>query len=412
MITPSFNLTATERVLPKLALDFTTASLDSRITFTRTGNTATVTNSSGYVVPINADLPRFDYNPITLTCKGLLIEEQRTNLSTYSEDFSNASWTLKNQITIETNVLVAPDGALAADKMVTNTNSAEHSILFARAVTSGVTYTQSYYVKNGGTNFFYIAWQTSSFGAFSPTYFNLTTGEITLGSGSTATITNVGNGWYRCTATRAAVATMIADLRIGLTNSNTSTTSTGANATDGIYIWGGQFEIGAFATSYVPTEALAVTRNADVATMTGANFSDWFNASEGTFTGQGALLPNSPSGILLCPNNGGVAERFRLLLGTTGGAWLVSAGGSTVAGIGVRTLSGKTTGSYKLNNFTVATNGADYATDGSGAVPTGLDRMVIGSETAGSPTFLNGWVQKIMYYPQQLTPNEIVAFSK
>lgn len=47
MITPSFGLTATERVLPKLALDFTTALLDSRITFTRTTD-ATYVNSSGY----------------------------------------------------------------------------------------------------------------------------------------------------------------------------------------------------------------------------------------------------------------------------------------------------------------------------------------------------------------------------
>jgi hypothetical protein len=79
MITPSFSLTATERVLPRLALDFTTASLDARVTFTRTGNTATVTNSSGNIVGINANLPRFDYNPTTLVCNGLLIEEARTN---------------------------------------------------------------------------------------------------------------------------------------------------------------------------------------------------------------------------------------------------------------------------------------------------------------------------------------------
>ena len=80
MITPGFALTATERVLPRMALDFTTASLDPRVTFTRAGNTATVTNSSGAIVGINANLPRFDYNPTTLVCKGLLIEESRTNL--------------------------------------------------------------------------------------------------------------------------------------------------------------------------------------------------------------------------------------------------------------------------------------------------------------------------------------------
>jgi len=80
MISPSFSLTATERVLPRMALDFTTALLDPRITFTRTGNTATVVNSSGVIAAINADLPRFDFDPTTLVCKGLLIEETRTNL--------------------------------------------------------------------------------------------------------------------------------------------------------------------------------------------------------------------------------------------------------------------------------------------------------------------------------------------
>jgi hypothetical protein len=66
MITPSYLLTATERVLPRLALDFTTASLDPRVTFTRSGNTATVTNSSGVIVAVNADIPRFDFDPVTL----------------------------------------------------------------------------------------------------------------------------------------------------------------------------------------------------------------------------------------------------------------------------------------------------------------------------------------------------------
>lgn len=84
MITPSFGLTATERVLPKLALDFTTAVLDPRITFTRTGATATRTNASGSLETVNADTPRFDYSPTTLTCLGLLMEETRTNVLTNS----------------------------------------------------------------------------------------------------------------------------------------------------------------------------------------------------------------------------------------------------------------------------------------------------------------------------------------
>lgn len=80
MLTPAYSLTATERVLPKLALDFTTAVLDSRVAVTRANNTATRTDSTGTIVLVNANLPRFDFDPVTLACKGLLIEEARTNL--------------------------------------------------------------------------------------------------------------------------------------------------------------------------------------------------------------------------------------------------------------------------------------------------------------------------------------------
>ena len=93
MITPAYSPTATERVLPRLALDFTTASLDPRVTVTRALNTATRVNSSGDVEVVSANLPRFDFDPTTLVCKGLLIEETRTNLLRYSEAFDNVYWT-------------------------------------------------------------------------------------------------------------------------------------------------------------------------------------------------------------------------------------------------------------------------------------------------------------------------------
>lgn len=78
MITPAYALTATERVLPRLALDFTTAVLDPRVTVSRALNTATVQNADGSVSIVNADLPRFDF--ANGVCRGLLIEEARTNV--------------------------------------------------------------------------------------------------------------------------------------------------------------------------------------------------------------------------------------------------------------------------------------------------------------------------------------------
>jgi hypothetical protein len=80
MITPAYAPTATERVLPRLALDFTTAVADPRVATARAANTATRFNSSGIIEIVNADLPRFDFSPTALTCQGQLIEEARTNL--------------------------------------------------------------------------------------------------------------------------------------------------------------------------------------------------------------------------------------------------------------------------------------------------------------------------------------------
>ena len=65
---------------PALMLNFVnTTALDSRITFTRT-TTATVTGSNGVIQSSAINAPRFDYDPVTLASKGLLIEEQRINL--------------------------------------------------------------------------------------------------------------------------------------------------------------------------------------------------------------------------------------------------------------------------------------------------------------------------------------------
>lgn len=80
MFTPSYSLTATERVLPNFAIDFTTGVVDPRIVTSRAGNTATRINASGVIELVNADLPRLDFDPVTLACRGLLSEGATTNL--------------------------------------------------------------------------------------------------------------------------------------------------------------------------------------------------------------------------------------------------------------------------------------------------------------------------------------------
>jgi hypothetical protein len=384
MITPAFNLTATERVLPKLALDFTTASLDSRVTFTRSGNTATRVNSSGYIESVNADIARFDFDPVTLACKGLLIEEARTNVMTFSEDVS--TFPNKTNTTVSTDQINAPTNAQTADKIIETTATAQHLMFKGNPVVSGTTYTCSVFFKKGER--FKVRLRTLSSFADNQVDFNLDNGTIT--AGSVGTITNYGNGWYRCTITVAATATdSNGRLYIYLLDDNGNVSYTGV--TDyGLYAWGVQVEAGAFATSYIPTAATAVTRNADVATITGTNFSDFWQTVKG---GASVLAtPSIVSGIRpLVQFDDNTADNIIALRGnTTNPELYIVDGGTPQAQIDAGTIAANTayslTGWWQENNSFAQLNTQASVRDNTVTIPT-VTQARIGSD---GTNYLNG----------------------
>jgi hypothetical protein len=427
MIIPSFGLTATERVLPKMALDFTTASLDPRVTFTRAGNTATVVNSSGFVAPINADLPRFDFDPITLACKGLLIEESRTNI-VFDSAFSTIGSTVVNnqwyeqlaELDCTVNFANSPANTQTAALLAINVSTVAKFIQYRSATTTATTQTFSVFAKANSTDtFFTIAL------AGDPTLVSFVRCTFTLTDNGTATfqaatgtavqasaptITRYGNGWYRCTlqATFTAPTGITALVYPGLFNSQTTASQT--------LVWGAQIETGAFATSYIPTEATTVTRNADVATMTGTNFSDWFNASEGTFK----VLYQRPIAILnsfeFQVSDGSFNNILACYTDAANQIGIVNSGGSAVAafnyasGVGTNNAINTKTLAYKLNSFAASINGGTTLTDVSGAVPVAPIRLNIGVFL--TTQYLNGYIKQIAYWPQRLINNEVQAFSK
>jgi hypothetical protein len=232
------------------------------------------------------NVARFDHNPLTGESLGLLTEEQRTNLNTYSEQPDNAAWSKLNT-TITANAVVAPDGTVTADKLVENTATTSHilAVPSTTAYVSGSTYTASIYLKKGERSIVGISQNT--FADFGSTWryavFDLNAGTIVNQvADPLATITHVGNGWYRCTITLTATASATGRL-VRMWLSNGATTLTPAYTGDGfsgVYVWGAQSEAGAFATNYIKTEASQVTRAADVASIAGTN---WYTPSAGTF---------------------------------------------------------------------------------------------------------------------------------
>lgn len=420
MITPSFGLTATERILPRLALDFTTASLDSRVTFTRAGNTATVVNSSGLVAPINADLPRFDFNPTTLACNGLLIEEARTNNLVYSEQFDNALWN-KTDTTITANSINAPSGALTAE-LATEGSAGSSNVAQAITITANSTNTFSVFLKRGNTDWIrFVIWDSVNNANRISAWVNLSTGALgaTVVNGGTstggaATISNFNNGWYRVTLSGAVnnAAVLLNCLFSSAASDGVVTRVNGAT----YYVWGAQTESGTFPTSYIPTVASTVTRTADVAQMTGANFSSWFNASEGAFVTWFNIPIDLTTGFptFVCASDGTTANRM-VLTSNAGGNNLnleTIVGGVAQVGFFPSYVSGSTKVAYgfKLNNSNYGKDGVTGTTDTACTVPV-VNRLNIGSnQTSGN--LLNGYVQKVFFYPQRIINAELAAFSK
>lgn len=224
--------------------------------------TATEVNSSGVIVDVASNVARFDYT--NSSCPSILVEPQRTNLALRSEEFDNLSWS-KVRTTIVQNSTISPDGNLTADKLIDDTTaSATHQISKSIAVSSGL-YTMSIFAKKGEYNFIRF-WEDIQTGR--QCYFNLDNGVATNVNMHTVSIVNYGNGWYRCIATLNIPSAGNFGFRISLTPNGTTITYNGTGI-NGVYIWGAQLEVGANATSYIPTVASAVTRNADVISKTG-----------------------------------------------------------------------------------------------------------------------------------------------
>jgi hypothetical protein len=378
-----------------MALDFTTGILDSRVTITRALNTATRVNSSGLIELVNANLPRFDYNPTTLAPRGLLIEEARTNALLYSEQLDSIPWENSTNgtgvaATVTADAGVSPDGTSNADRLQFS--------LAGGTATADLTRRRQPYITPAGAHTFSI-YLRSTDGVSS---YNM---HITDAAGATNNITVTGS-WQRFIVTATSVGTIIyysVGLRGGqaLVNSNTAD----------ILAWGAQVEAGSFATSYIPTTLLAVLRNADVVSMTGTNFSDWYNATSGAILArsrQSVITGTRPSIYM----SDGTADNIISLRGLAANPELYIKATTDQAQIDAGTLTANSSfglvGAWDTDNCAAAINGGASVTDTSATIPT-VDRMLIGSD---GTNYLNGQVERISYWPQRIINAEAQAFSK
>jgi hypothetical protein len=405
MITPSYLATATERVLPRLALDFTTGVLDPRVTVTRALNTATRVNSSGFIETVNADLPRFDYDFTTLQPKGLLIEQASDNIALYSTDYSNAVWDNLNTSgtgltpTVTADYGIAPDGTQTADRIQFSLNGGTASGDISRKRSIRATPVTSFYTNS--------YWLRSTDGVST---YNMT---VESSDGYALQITVIGT-WKRFSFVGAVSLPSGVNLgmSLGLRGARTPANSNTAD----VLVWNSQLEPASFATSDILTTSATVTRNADSVNMTGTNFTSWFNASEGTLSFEGSVfVDQGATTVDFIQISNGVSNAISIdlaMFGVAGPVFSVgNSGNQCNIDTGTLTLNTvfKMVGAYKVNSFVAALNGGTPGTDNTGTIPT-VSQMGIGNRLSGP--YMNGHARKFAYWPQRLINAEVQAFSK
>lgn len=390
--------------------------LSSIITYTGSGRT--YTDALGILRAQASNTPRIEFDPITGAGLGLSVWGARTNLALQSADASSATWT-KTAYTVTANATTAPDGTLTADLVSGDgTTNGNHDFGQSIAAVIGTAYAISVYLKAGTLTSYRLAGKTIAWWTVLPSArFNLEAGTVMASTGDKpATIENVGNGWYRCTI----YGTCTGGTGVGIAGgpipaAATSNTYDGAANPGGCYVWGFQFEAGSAPSPYIPTAASAVTAPVDGVTITGANFSKWFNPNEGTFvvlsrragnvSGAYVLMASDATSqnLIGFPNGAGSPQqrRFDVLASGTAQAQLVLTSNSTMTDF--------VAGSYKANSFSGSINGGAILTDTSGLLPSGIDMLEIGS-AIGSTNKVNGTIARILYFPRAL-PSSLQALS-
>jgi hypothetical protein len=335
--------------------------------------------------------PRFAFDPVTLQPLGLQFEgEPRMNTCLQSANLSDAVWT-KSFVSVGA-TLSGPIGAVPLVVPSTATNL--HNLAQSVTTSAGST-TISFVAKAGGYTKVGFREGTATGVA---SVWDLAAGAAVVAAGlTTGGMEHLGGGWYRCfvtmTATAGARAHLFFLLDAAFTGNSPHTYTWTGDGTSGIYLGAFQVEQGASASSIIPTQAAAVTRSADLASMTGASFSNWFAvAPEFTLFAEGSSnFAGTATFVTLddgSNNNNAciLASRSR---NVSGGAQSFS-GGALQADW---TLANPFSASNKKVAFRVRTNSQRWALNGafvSGAtedtsctMPAGLDRLILGNRSVG-----------------------------
>ena len=356
--------------------------------------------------------PRLDYDGDTLAARGLLVEETRTNVVYYTEDFrdptdagSSRPWVYSN-VSLSINAGAAPDGISSADLLYPASSGSTRFIYQNPSTSSSLPVTGSLFVKASGKTSGFLLDASGNIGG----YFDLTgDGAVSFIGGRTGSITKLANSWFRVSVTYTDVARYIG---IGPTDTYGNASVT-VNGTDGILIWGAQLEVNAsFPSSYIPnaTNSAGVTRNADVASVGVSQFP--YSSTEGTIVAK--LIVDANGDRRHVSLTDGTTNKLIDLFRSNGtnkiAGTVVNGSSQFTATNGPAATTGQVVKhalAFKAGDFAYCANGGTVDTQASGTVPTGITKMNIGFLEGSSVQYANGHIQQITYIPRRLSNAEL-----
>jgi hypothetical protein len=297
-----------------------------------------------------------------------------------SEEFDDATSWAKASASITTNTTTAPDGTITAD---TYSGTGASGVRQSVTLTSGTVYTISFYVKSAGLG---------------NDGFRLVIDGAQSSSNFTAT-----SEWQRFTFTATSANT-------GARTCGIVRNTSGDNVD--VLIWGAQLEVGSFPTSYIPTVAATVTRAADVASITGSNFSSWYRQDEGTVFVNGITPPNRADFPSLNTLHDGTSNNRLLQYVFTSGYFSAARVGSVPQGDNTAAVTPTDGSAYKIasafavNNSVTAVNGVTGSVDTLCLMPTALNTLAIGAEW-NNANIVNSTIRRLTYWPTRLG-NEVL----
>lgn len=365
---------------PTLDVDFTSGVLDSRFTCTRSGTNATFVGSNGLVQTAGANVARFEYDPTTLLCRGLLVEPTATNLCLRSSDLANATWT-KTTMTATKNA-TGPDG-VASRATTLYCSGADGSCKQTVTVAAGTFYVSAWVRRKTGTGAVYFS------------------GDI-LGAGWGANIAgSIGSAWTRIKL--AAVTATNPQLGFRITV-----------PTDEIEVALCQLEVVCH-TSPIETTSATVTRNGDLIQATSTNFSSWYSQTEGTFAVAFTLLGAPPASTAALYSASSDSTHFvGASVSTARSVEFDVTNATAQAAIGATVVAADTlsyiASAYKVNDFATSLNAAAASTDAAGTLPTPTS-LTLGQQSGTVANNAAMVLAKLRYWPLRMSNANLASIS-